>query len=445
MSTGTPVRYPDPNSRSAQLFRRAQRVLPGGNTRTTVLMDPYPLYAQEGHGCWVTDVDGVRRLDFINNYTSLIHGHAHPEIVRAVQRQVERGSAFALPTESEIELAEALSARVKTFERIRFTNSGTEAVMMAIKAARAYTGRSKIAKCEGCYHGAYDYVEVSLTSTPANWGEPDPQPTPYADGTPATVLGEVVVLPFNDAIVAERLLRRHGHELAAVIVDPMPNRAGLMPADPEFLATLRRLTREIGAVLILDEVITFRLGPGGAQGEFGVEPDLTTLGKIIGGGFPVGAVAGRAEVMRVFEPSSGRIPLPHGGTFNANPVTMAAGLAAMRLWTPDAIERLNHLGDLARRELTAVFQEAGVPGQVSGRGSLLRLHMTDRPLRDYRSAYPDEVARRRLEALFRHLLNDGILLSPTGLMALSTPMGEAEIEQLVAAVRRGLERVAQIT
>ena len=322
------ARWAEPGSRSATLFARAQGVLPGGNSRTTVYMAPYPPYAASGEGCWVTDVEGDRRLDCLNNYTALIHGHAHPAIVEAATRRLARGASFPMPTPEEIDLAALLCERLPSAERVRFTNSGSEAVMIALKGARAFTNRPKIAKFEGAYHGSYDYAEVSLASTPETWGAlAAPASTPYSKGTPPAVLEDVVVLPFNHTEQAVARIAREAKHLAAVLVDPVPNRVGLVPARVEFLEALREVTRAHGIVLIFDEVISFRVGYHGAQGAFGVTPDMTTLGKIIGGGFPVGAVAGSAEVMTVFDPTRGGPPAaPHGGTFNANPVTMAAGL-----------------------------------------------------------------------------------------------------------------------
>ncbi|WP_311974442.1 aspartate aminotransferase family protein [Bradyrhizobium glycinis] len=251
--------------------------------------------------------------------------------LHAASRQLALGSAFGMPTESEIDLAELLAARLPSVDQVRFANSGTEAVTMALKAARAFTGRPKIAKCEGAYHGSYDYAEVSLDPKPADWGGNAPVSVAYAKSTPHKVLADPLTIPFNDVEGATSLIREHGRDLACVLVDPMPNRAGLVPADKAYLEGLRQATREVGALLIFDEVISFRLGYQGAQGLWGIDPDLTTLGKIIGGGFPVGAIAGKREVMAVFDPRHGKPALPHGGTFSANPVTMRAGLAAMEL------------------------------------------------------------------------------------------------------------------
>src|SRR5262245_19565868 len=218
-------------STSAVLFARAHGVRPGGNSRTTVFMDPYPPYAASGEGCWVTDVDGDRRLDCLNNYTALMHGHAHPAIVEAASSRLALGSSFPLPTPEEIDLAAVIADRLPSAEHVRFTNSGSEAVMMAVKGARAFTGRPKIAKFEGAYHGSYDYVEVSLASTPETWGPlAAPASTEYSRGTPRGVLDDVVVLPFNYPELTAARITRHANELAAVIIDPVPNRVGLMPA-----------------------------------------------------------------------------------------------------------------------------------------------------------------------------------------------------------------------
>jgi len=426
-------RWAEPGSKSAALFARAQGFLPGGNSRTTVYMAPYPPYAAAGEGCWITDVEGDRRLDCLNNYTALIHGHAHPAIVEAATRRLAEGASFPLPTPEEVDLAAVLCDRVPSAERVRFTNSGSEAVMIALKGARAFTGRPKIAKFEGAYHGSYDYAEVSLASSPETWGSlAAPASTAYSRGTPAAVLEDVVVLPFNHAEQAVARIEREARHLAAVLVDPVPNRVGLVPARVDFLQAVREVTRAHGIVLIFDEVISFRVGYHGAQGALGVTPDMTTLGKIIGGGFPVGAVAGRADVMAVFDPTRGGPPAaPHGGTFNANPVTMAAGLASMGLVTPEAYARLDDLGAKLRASLDDCFKQAGVPGRVTGLGSLFRLHPMDRELADYRStrSTPDEA--ERLVRLVRRLMEHGVLMSVTGLGCLSTPMGDAELESLV--------------
>ena len=333
-------------------------------------------------------------------------------------------------------------SRLPSVEQIRFANSGTEAVMMALKAARAHTGRPKIAKCEGAYHGSYDYAEVSLDPTPEAWGRNAPVSVAYAKGTPDNVLADVVTIPFNDAEAAVSLIREHGRELACVLVDPMPNRAGLAPADRAYLEALRKVTREVGALLIFDEVITFRLGYRGAQGIWNIDPDLTTLGKIIGGGFPVGAIGGHRDVMAVFDPRPGKPALPHGGTFSANPVTMRAGIAAMELLDDTAFARLDAMGEAVRAGINDAFKRHGVPGGTVGLGSLLKIYFADRPIRDYRSAYLSEEEARRQAVFNRALLNRGVLAAGNGLMALSTPMTDADIHAIIDAASGALEEVA---
>jgi glutamate-1-semialdehyde 2,1-aminomutase len=431
------TRFTDPDSASARLFARARRVIPGGTSKANLHVKPHPFYLQSGRGCRVTDVDGVERLDAINNFTALIHGHAFPPVVEAVTRQVARGTAFAASTPEEVALAELLTARIPAVERIRFGNSGTEAVMMAIKAARAYTGRDRIAKFEGAYHGYYDDVQVSFNSGPDRWGPDDaPASVPSSGGVPKHRVLETLVLPWNDRDAVERLVTAHRTELAAVLVDPLSNRMGFIPPADGFLAFLRQLTRAHGILLIYDEVISFRVGYRGAQGRYGGDPDLTAFGKIIGGGFPVGATGGRAEVMEVFDPGTRGARIASGGTFSANPVSMAAGLAAMQAMDEAAFERLDRMGATLRRRLGEVLRGRRVPGQVTGDGSLFRLLFTERPLRHYRDV--DQAAEAGMEALFLALFDAGVLVHTNGLGCLSTPMTEREVEELASAFGRAL-------
>lgn len=435
------MKYPDRSSQSFALNQRAQRSLPGGNTRTTVFAKPYPLYAARGEGCRVWDVDGVERIDCINNFTAAIHGYGHPQLIRAARAQLDLGTAFGLPTPSEIDLAELLVGRVNSVDQCRFSNSGTEAVMSALKAARAFTGRAKIAKCEGAYHGSYDYAEVSLDA-PVAASRTQFDSVPYAAGTPAGVLNDVVVLPFNDVDRTVEILRAHRHELAAILVDPMPNRAGLVPAHQTYLTALRAIATEIGAVLVFDEVITFRLGFHGAQAIWNIDADLTVFGKIIGGGFPVGAVGGRRDIMAVFDPTEGKPRLPQGGTFSANPMTMVCGHAAMELLDAEAFHRLNDLSTRVRTGIDEAFRRTGIAGQTTGMGSLFKMHFTRHPIHDYRSASPDAEAQNNMARFTAAALNEGILVSSYGLFALSTPMTDDDGHQIVRAVERALAAIA---
>jgi glutamate-1-semialdehyde 2,1-aminomutase len=432
--------FPDDQSRSAALYQRARRVLPSGNSRTTVFFKPYPTYMRSGEGARVIDEDGVERIDFINNYSALIHGHRHPAIMEAVADQLTRLTGVGAPTESEIALAELLTERLAGVDQVRFTNSGTEAVMLAIKAARAFTGRPKIAKAEGAYHGSYDFAEVSQQAGSSEWGDPA-RPNSVANyvGQPQSVLDDVVILPWNDVEASRALLEEHGEDLAGVLIDPLPSRLGLTPISPAYLAMLRETTAKTGALFILDEVYSLRLGYHGAQGELGFAPDLTSMAKIIGGGFPVGAVGGRAEVMSVFAFDGGRPKLTHGGTYNANPVTMVAGRKAMELLTPDALDRLNGLGHRMREGLAECLSVAGRAGQVKGQGSLALLSLSDRPFENNRElAYAAAFAEQQA-ALQRTLLNSGVFIAPSLAFTLSTAMDERDIdfalEQVLAALR----------
>jgi glutamate-1-semialdehyde 2,1-aminomutase len=432
-------------TRSRQLYERALRVLPGGVSRNTVLRRPHPFYAASGQGCYVTDIEGVRRIDFANNMASLIHGHAHPAIVESVSKQLHRGTAFTFATEIEVEFAEHLCQRSKSFEKIRFVNSGTEAVMCCLKAARAFTQRPKIAKVEGAYHGIYDYAEISQTANPSNWGEADhPGSVPVARGTPPKVLEDVVIIPFNDPDMALAILNEHAGELACVLVDPLPHRVGFIPASKQFIEALRRWTSNDGALLVFDEVITFRCAYGGAQESLEVKPDLTALGKIIGGGLPVGAIAGRADVMDVLNPLAERVLFPHSGTFSANPLTMTAGLAAMQLYNRDALARLNALGERARRQVADAIRVAGIPACVTGAASIFRIHLKFDPPMNYRQAYvgPDE--SRVIQRLLDHLFANGIMMIGTCSGTLSTPMAEREIDTLSQVMLDGLRALKDI-
>ena len=440
MASETPVSM----TATEALFEEARGYIPGGTSRIHYYFDPHPIYARSASGCCLTDVDGVERLDFLNNMTSLIHGHANPAINAAIVAQLERGTAWSEPSEVEIELAKLIIDRVDSVERIRFSNSGTEAVMLAIKLARAFTGRDKLAKFEGFYHGYYDYVQVSYSSTPNNWGSvQSPASVASSGGLPDSVLDEVLVVPYNDRTALEELFANHGGEIGAFITDPLSNRAGFPRSERGYLDFLRKITRNHGVPLIYDEVISFRIAYSGAQGEYGGEPDLTTFGKIMGGGLPVGAVGGSAEIMSLLDPTRGPPAVASGGTFSANPLTMVAGLAAMEQMTPDVYERLNTLGDRLRHESNAVFESAGERAQITGDGSVFRLMMTDQPILDYRTSVIDAAPAKRLHALHRNLLDDGVIISKDGLGCLSTPMGDADVDRFVSALERSVGRLPQ--
>ncbi len=430
--------YLDHNRRSEELNKRARAVLPGGVTRTSVYFDPFPPYIERGEGCRITDVDGNVRIDFSNNYTALILGHCPPPVTAAVQAQATRGTAFAAPGRHEVALAELITRRVPSVAQIRFASSGTEAVMFALRLAKAFTGRSKIAKAEGGFHGTSEYASISVSPDVAEAG-PGPAPAALAAsrGITRRVLDEVVVFPFNDAEATEAIIRRHRDDLAAVIVEPVLGSSGMIPARRDFLQRLRDLTARSGILLILDEIITLRLAPGGAQSLYGVSPDLTVMGKIIGGGYPVAAFGGRADIMALLDPEGGRPPVPQSGTYNGNPIGMVAGSVTLGELTPAVYDRLNAMGEDLRARLGSLFRRKGVAAQATGMGSLLNLHFTDREVTDFRTMRTGDAARMR--QVFFGLLNEGIFLAPRGMACLSTPMGESEIDAFVRATERALE------
>jgi glutamate-1-semialdehyde 2,1-aminomutase len=393
---------------SAALFERAARSLPGGSTRTTIYSAPYPPYMTRGEGIRTWDVDGNEYRDFLGNYTSLILGHAHPEVVAAVEAQVRRGSAFAAPTEAEVELAEEIRRRLPSVEQIRFTNSGTEATMFALRAARAFTGRPLVAKFEHAYHGTHDTV---VAGTP---------------GVPAAVSELVIELPWADPEGVERALAGREGQLAAIIIEPVQGAGGVRAAPPDFLRFLRELATRTGAILVFDEVIAFRIGPNGAQGRLGgVRPDLTTLGKIIGGGYASGAFGGRADVMSQFDARrSGS--LVHGGTFNGNPVAAAAGLATLRHMTPERYAELDRLAHRLRSTIADGIARDRLDARVDGVASIFQVF----PGSSLEA--PDGLSPQA--AMFIGLLVDGFHLAPRGMGALATPTTESDVDELADAI-----------
>jgi len=422
---------------SQALHERAVTAMPGGTTRTTTYFRPYPLYIDRGKGCRVWDVDGTERIDMLGNYTAMILGHAHPKVLEAINKQAARGTAFAAANPIEVELATLLCERVPSLELVRFCNSGTEATMFAMRLARAFTGRPKIARIEGGYHGTHDYAEVSTHPAPAEAGASDqPIATPDSIGTPEWALRDTVVLPFNNPDAAERILREQADQVAAVILEPIIGAGGVIASTDEFLERLRSVTSKLGMLLIFDEVISLRVAPGGAQQLYGITPDLTTMGKIIGGGLPVAAFGGRADVMELMDPR--RQPnLPQGGTYNGNPLGMAAGVAALKELTPDVYEDLNRMGARVKDQLTEVFASRAMPAQVNSAGSLLAIHFTDVPVVDYRTKATSNQALTH--DFFLALVNHGVLMAPRAMGALSTPMGEHDIQEFVDAVDAVLE------
>ena len=400
---------------SRALYARAERVLPGGDTRTGTFHRPYPLFIARGSGARLYDADGHHYLDLLNNFTSLVHGHADPAVVDAMVRQEGHGTAHGTANALQVELAEALCARVPSVERLRFCNSGTEATLGALRAAKAFTGKARIMKMAGGYHGSHDQVAVAAAP---------PFAGPVPRGLSPGAVSEVVLGRFNDLAYTTDLVRRHRDELAAVIVEPMLG-SGALLADAEFLHGLRAVTAECGVLLILDEIITFRLAVGGLQEVFGVTPDLTTFGKIIGGGLPVGAFGGRADVMATYDPTKAGA-IAHSGTFNGNAATMAAGLATLARYGHTAVSGLNTAGDAFRTRLNALAQTAGVDAVVVGYGSLMQLHFRAAAPRTPEEATTGD--KRLVTQMHLALLTRGLFTATRGLIVLSTAMRAADLD-----------------
>ncbi|WP_413098431.1 aspartate aminotransferase family protein [Streptomyces sp. Inha503] len=383
---------------------RGYPLLPGGYGRSTYYTGAPSPYAVRGEGYRVWDDRGRELIDANNNFTSLIHGNAHPDITEAAIKALSSGASWGIPNLYEWELADLLLSRLTGLDQVRFTNSGTEAVMSAIRIARAGTGRERVIVTKGGYHGTSDIALVPGGPT-------------YTRGVPQGVIDDVTPVPLNDAEFLRRAIEAAPDSYAAIILDLLPNRAGLLRISDEFVTTARELATRYGIVLIIDEVISLRLGPHGLSGGYGVSPDLLTTGKTIGGGFAVGAVVGLGSLMSEVDPTRPG-SLPHGGTFSGNPVSMAAGAAALRLYSDSEVRRLNSLGDTARESVMARVADAG--WEVRGRGSLLRAVPAG-------SEKVDESTQHRL---WWESYNRGLLGSPANLLSLSTPMDQAVVDDI---------------
>jgi glutamate-1-semialdehyde 2,1-aminomutase len=435
----------DPNPLSAAIFHRAERVMPSGYTRDLAATKPHPQYAVTADGCWITDADGHRMIDWVNNFTALIHGHNKREIVDVIAAQAGRLISAILPTEWEVKLAELLCDRIPSVERVRFMNSGTEANQVVTKVARACTGRTRIAKMEGGYHGQYDLLEASFQPRPPAWGDAKrPQPVAHNPGTPQSLLDELVVLPLNDVDATRAILRERAHELAAVILDPFRLQLGMVEPRLDYLQMLRDETARLGILLIFDEVMCLRVGYHGAQGLLGVTPDLTTMGKIIGGGLPIGGVGGKAEYMAVFDIDRAE-RVKHSGTYTANPMSMAAGHTGMSLLTREAFAELDARSERLREGLRKVVADLGLEARVVGRSSLSAIFFTTQPVENYRqlAAAAAGGMTERMLAAQKLLLEEGLLTMRGGFVT-STPMTDDDIDFTLAGTRRALARMRQM-
>ncbi len=419
------------HERSQQLFEASQRVIPGGvnsPVRAFRAVGGTPVFFREGKGAWLVDVDGNRYVDYVGSWGPAILGHAHPEVLAEIATAAARGLSFGAPTELELEIAELITCGLPSVEQVRLVSSGTEAVMSALRLARGFTGRSLIVKFEGCYHGHSDFLLVKAGSGALTFGNPT------SAGVPAELTSKTLVLDYNDPQQAEDAFRRYGADIAAVVLEPVAGNMNFVRPSQAFVETLRRLCTEHGAVLIFDEVMTgFRVGPQGAQGVFGIRPDLTTLGKVIGGGMPVGAFGGRRDIMAKLAPVG---PVYQAGTLSGNPVAVTAGLATLRrVLAPGFFEALSATTESLATGLVREAQRAGVAFSAASLGGMFGIFFRATPPTSFAEVMACD--KEAFNRFFHAMLRRGVYLAPSAFEAgfVSAAHGPAEIEATLAAAR----------
>lgn len=446
--------FKDKTKRSAETFERAAQVMPGGVTANIKYFEPYPIIMEEADGAWLIDVDGNKYVDYLLGYGALLLGHGHYQITQAVLKQmVTKGTTiFGTPHELEIEMAHRLCSLYPSIERVRYTNSGTEATLLALRIAQAYTNKYKIAKFEGHYHGGYNQVLFSVNPNLDQAGpEHEPHAVPDSAGMGQADQEATIILPFNNLEATKSILRKHAHELAAVVVEPV--QAGFIPATQEFMTGLRQITAELGILLIFDEVKTgFRISLGGAQEVYHVKPDLTALGKVLGGGFPVGVVGGRADVMEICSPlgkkdlfemdvkTKKQDVLFHSGTYNGHPSILAAGMATIDvLLSDDNYQTILRNTKKLRLGIENVLRYYEIPVQTIGMGSIFNVVLTNDPIANYRDLQKANLTLRK--ELDFHLLSLGVYTKPLNRYSMSIAHGDREIQHTIDAYETAIKRV----
>jgi len=408
--------YQKKTPKGAGIMEKAYRVLPGGDTRRSIFFFPYPLWIKNADGCHLWDEDGNQYLDFHNCYTVMMLGHGNPAVKAAMKSAIDEGTtALGAFKSSVVRWADILCERLVSFDQVRFTNTGSEAIMLAIRAARAFTGKDKIIMEEGGYHGCYDAVVFP----------------PDSNGLPTSLMKDTIIVPHNDNAALEQAIMENRGQVAALVLEGLMGAAGMIPPADGYLEFARKITAEYDILFIQDEIITFRLDQGGMQHLKGIRPDLTTVGKIVAGGTPGAAFGGRRDIMQQFSPEAPRVH--HAGTLNANPLTAAAGVAQLEQTTPELIDRLNALGESLANGIRTIFARNGIRAQVTGMGSLMNVHFSPVPIVDGRTAR--EQSNKDVLHLFHlSLVNHGILTPERGMFCISAPMSDKEIRAALDAV-----------
>ncbi len=424
------------DEKSRVAFEQAKGLIPGGvnsPVRAFKSVGLTPIYVERGSGSRITDIDGNTYIDYIGSWGPLILGHSHPEVIEAIRAVAEKGTSFGAPTELETEMARLVCERVPSVEMVRMVSSGTEATMSALRLARGFTGRQKIMKFEGCYHGHADALLIKAGSGVATLALPD------SPGVPESVAANTITVPYNDLESVKLAFERYGEDLAAIIVEPIAGNMGVVPPEPGFLEGLRHITQQYGTVLIFDEVMTgFRVGLHSAQGLYGITPDLTCLGKVIGGGLPVGAYGGRRDIMEMIAPSG---PIYQAGTLSGNPLAMAAGYTTLKLLgRPGVYEELERKGARLAEGIAANSRELGVPGTINRVGSMVCPFFTEVRVRDYETAKTSNL--KAFNSVFGHLLDLGVSIAPSQFEGLfvSAAHTDEDIELTIEAHREALRR-----
>ncbi len=426
-----------PNSQKA--YEKAKNYMTGGETRSIVYFKPHPLTVERASGPYLYDIDDNCYIDFLNNYTSMIHGHAHPDIVEKITPVLSKGTCYGSAIPEQIDLAHMLCDRIPSLEKVRFCNSGTEAILFAVRAARAFTGKDAIIKMEGGFHGSIDLVQHSIAPPiPYPENHKSWEPIPDCKGISKNVSKDIFIAPFNDAKAVENILEENSDKIAAIVLEPVMGQTGAISAKTDYLKDLRQLADKYNVLLIFDEIQSLRVAYGGAQSKYKVTPDLTTVGKFIGGGFPIAAFGGRSDVMSMYDPQKEEF-IAHSGTFNGNRIGMVAGVVSLELLCEKAIQKLNDYAKDLQDGLTSIADKLKLPVSVARNGSLMHVHYTKEVPYDYTSTKSPHNAMNKI--VHMELLNRGIFIAPRGSMNLSTVMTEDDIKKTISAFEEVFDRI----